>query len=67
MKESGEERELCAGVTPAAVMAILATDAGVLCVDILCSIVRDFLILIICVSVKNSVCGSCTPVQSQIG
>lgn len=52
MKESGEEREMCAGgITSAVVMLVLGTDAGMLHVDILCSIVRDFLILIICVFV----------------
>lgn len=32
-------------------MVMLGADAGVLHVDVLCSIVRDFLILIICVLV----------------
>lgn len=52
MKESGEERELCAGGTTSAVgMVMLGADAGVLHVNILRSIGRDFLILIICVFV----------------
>lgn len=51
VKESGEERgERCGrGITSAVVMVMLGADAGVLHVNILCSIVRDFLILIICV------------------
>lgn len=52
VKESGEERELCAGGTTSAVgIVILGADAGVLHVNILRSIGRDFLILIICVFV----------------
>lgn len=52
VKESGEERELCAGgITSAVGMVMLGADAGVLHVDILQSIGRDFLILIICVFV----------------
>lgn len=52
VKESGEERELCAGGTTSVVgMVMLGADAGVLHVNILHSIGRDFLILIICVFV----------------
>lgn len=43
VKESGEEREV-GGITSAVLMVMLGADAGVLHVDILCSIVRDFII-----------------------
>lgn len=43
MKESGEEREV-ARITPAVLMVMLGADAGVLHVNILCSIVRDFIV-----------------------
>lgn len=54
MKEFGEDRERCAeGVTSVVVMVILGADASVLHVDVLCSIVRDSLIRIICVFVQG--------------